>query len=339
MMSDSAGYTALCCVYDGHVTSLLLESLPPYLQQKLLLKRDKQEATALHHVCHPNTYRDFPQIHGNSARDDAVKVLVNCAGRMKPETILLLLVPDVYGNTVLDTACRSDYSSNAAELILDLVQRSLSQIFCLSNFILFTNKANKSVLHNTMNEDTATLLVKSLESGADKLKLVTHIDKDGRNILHMAIRGSSLSVKYDRVRRWILPFIDKIMSKNDVPGDTLHKMRHHTDDNGDTPIITALSRVALCENDHTQDAYQFIVDLLEFLCSRTDFEDTLRSVLEQRNIKDQTVFHLAALLPVYRRVPVLEKLVEGADTVEYTSCSHSYYWLWKAWFTPNFPES
>ena len=190
-----------------------------------------------------------------------------------------------------------------------------------------------------MNEDTATLLVKSLESSADKLKLVTHIDKDGRNILHMAIRGSSLSVKYDTVRRWILPFIDKIMSKNDIPGDTLHKMLHHTDDNGDTPIITALSRVALCENDHTQDAYQFIVDLLEFLCSRTDFEDTLRSVLEQRNSKDQTVFHLAALLPVYSKVPVLEKLVEGANTVEYTSCSYSYYWLWKAWFTPNFSES
>ena len=50
------------------------------------------------------------------------------------------------------------------------------------------------MLHNTALDDTATLLVKSLQSGADKMKLVTHTDKHGKNILHDEALSIRLSI-------------------------------------------------------------------------------------------------------------------------------------------------
>ena len=56
MMADCDGCTALHYASDRRVASLLLDSLPTHLRYKLLLKQDKYEATALHHICHSVSY-------------------------------------------------------------------------------------------------------------------------------------------------------------------------------------------------------------------------------------------------------------------------------------------
>ena len=305
MMADCDGCTALHYASDGHVASLLLDSLPTHLQHKLVLKRDKYERTALHHIC---------------GSEDAVEVLLRCAQGMEPHAALLLLLPDIYGDTVLHSACWRGDSATPAKLVLDFVQQFPSKHFgrqFLSKFILSANNRDHSVLHNTMFEDTATLLVKSLQSGADKMKLVTHRDEDGKNILHDAAfyhRDFSLDVS----SQWIIKFIDKLMSaENEIPCDTLDKMLRQTENYGDTPIMLALypgiDTMEACR------AFQFIEDVFELLSSQADYEETLKSVLDQRNSKGQTVFHLAALLPALTKIHILKKLVASADIVECTS--------------------
>ena len=304
MMADCDGCTALHYASDGRVASLLLDSLPTHLQHKLVLKRDKYEATALHCICDS---------------EDAVEVLLKCAQGMEPHASLLLLPPDVNGNNVLHNACCREDSATPAKLVLDFVQQFTSQHFghqLLSKFILSTNNSDQSVLHNTECEDTAILLVKSLQSGADKMKLVTHKDKHGINILHDVTtpnRAFSLQVS----SQWIIKFIDKLMSENEIPCDTLDKMLCQTDNYGDTPIMSVLHPTDMIGT--REGPFQFIVDVFELLSSRTDYEETLKSVLDQRNSKGQTVFHLAALLThFFNKIPLLEKLVTSADIVECT---------------------
>ena len=320
MMADCDGCTALHYASDGRVASLLLDSLPTHLQHKLVLKRDKCEATALHRICLSESSQ-FPKVGipiciANPASEGAVEVLLNCAKGMEPHAALLLLLPDISGNTVLHNACRRRASATPAKLVFDFVQQFTSQQFgqqFLSKFILSTNNSDESVLHNSEREDTATLLVKSLQSGADKLRLVTHRDKHGKNILHnaaLSYRPFNPHVSSD----WNIKFIDNVMSENEIPCDTLDKMLRQTDNYGDTPIMIALNPAV-----NTWEEFQFIVDVFELLSSRTDYDETLKSVLDQRNSKGQTVFHLAALLThFFNKIPLLEKLVTSADIVECT---------------------
>ena len=254
----------------------------------------------------------------NPASECAVEVLLKCAQGMEPHEAVLLLFPDINGNTVLHNACWRGDSATPAKLV-DFVQQFPSKHFgqqFLSKFILSTNNSGQSVLHNTALEDTATLLVKSLQSGADKMKLVTYRDMHGKNVLHdAAILGRAFS-QHVFPPFSTIKFVDKLVSENEIPCDTLDKMLRQTDNYGDTPIMLALYP------DNTGEASQFIVDVFELLSSRTDYEDTLKAVLYQRNSKGQTVFHLAALLPHFtNKIPILEKLATSAEIVE---CVHQW---------------
>ena len=255
----------------------------------------------------------------NPASECAVEVLLKCAQGMEPHEAVLLLFPDINGKTVLHNACWRGDSATPAKLV-DFVQQFPSKHFgqqFLSKFILSTNNRDQSVLHSTRHEDTATLLVKSLQSGADNIKLVTHRDKHGKNVLHdAAILGGAFS-QHVFPPFSTIKFVDKLMSENEIPCDTLNKMLHQTDNNGDTPIMIALNPAV-----NTWEEFQFIVDVFELLSSRTNYEETLKSVLDQRNSKGQTVFHLAALLPHFtNKIPILEKLATSAEIVE---CVHQW---------------
>lgn len=271
MVADS-GYADLC--------NCLLENVSEGRREEFLLLGNHKDRTALHIACEKghdkvvelllsyitdkavytlkeDTY-GYIAIHICSNRNVAEKLLETLDEISREENLYEV---NLYGATSLHLAC--------AQARQDVVEYLVTIVKDKDNLLMTLDDDGNSILHYARTKETIDFLLTSatLET---KIKLLNTKNNLGQTALHVNCNRNKIDIEK--------PHTD-VLSRN-LLTETLEEHFFTPDTNGNTPLLIAIDKGKV-------SVVSTILEIFE------DIPESIKSLLEHRNDKQQNAFHLS----------------------------------------------